>query len=88
MNESNLKTIEQIEMFLEGIQNVEFQVKSKDEKYEWLQATLIRFEYLTLKKKSKGRVFRYYLKILELNKIEDKDRPLIFAVIQGNNLIV
>jgi len=26
-----------------------------------------------------------YLKILELNKIEDKDRPLIFAVIQGNN---
>lgn len=63
MSESNLTTIEQIEVFLEGVQNVEFHVKSKDEKYKWLQATLIRFEYLTLKKKDKGMVFRYLRKM-------------------------
>ena len=63
MNESNLTTIEQIEVFLAGVQKVEFQVKSKDEKYTWLQATLIRFEYLTLKKKGKGMVFRYLRKM-------------------------
>jgi transposase InsO family protein len=64
MNINALTTMAQLEEFLAGIQPVAFSVLStKDECYQWIQATLIQFEYLTLSKPHKGLVRRYLEKI-------------------------
>jgi len=54
MNDTGLNTIEQIKSFLEGVKEVEFQVRSTEEKYAWIQGILIKFEYAALKKPDKG----------------------------------
>jgi len=63
MNDTGLNTIEQIKSFLEGVKEVEFQVRSTEEKYAWIQGILIKFEYTTLKKPDKGIIFNYIRKI-------------------------
>lgn len=64
MNINALTTMAQLEEFLAGTQPVAFSVlRTKDEWYQWIQATLIQFEYLTLSKPPKGIVLRYLLKM-------------------------
>ncbi len=64
MNIHALKTVDQLEDFLAGTQPVTFSVLStKDERYQWIQGILIKFEYLTLAKPHKGIVIRYLLKM-------------------------
>ena len=59
-----LTTIAHLEEFLAGTQPVAFSVlSSKDECYQWIQTTLLRFEYLTLSKPQKGIVIRYLQKM-------------------------
>jgi hypothetical protein len=59
-----LTTIAHLEEFLAGTQPVAFSVLStKDECYEWIQTSLLTFEYLTLSKPHKGTVIRYLLKM-------------------------
>jgi len=59
-----LTTIAHLEEFLAGTQPVAFSVLStKDECYQWIQASLLTFEYLTLSKPHKGIVIRYLLKM-------------------------
>ncbi len=55
MKLEELKTIEQISLFLDGTQSVIFNVDSKKaERYKWLQHELVRFGYLTQSKVNKG----------------------------------
>jgi len=64
MNLQALTTLPQLEDFLAGTQPVAFSVLStKDERYQWIQASLITFEYLTLSKPHKGLVRRYLEKM-------------------------
>jgi len=59
-----LTTIAHLEEFLAGTQPVAFSVlRTKDECYQWIQATLIQFEYLTLSKPAKGLLRRYLAKV-------------------------
>lgn len=59
-----LTTLPQLEDFLAGTQPVTFSVLStKDDCYQWIQTSLVTFEYLTLSKPHKGLVIRYLLKI-------------------------
>jgi transposase InsO family protein len=59
-----LTTIAQLEEFLAGTQPVAFSVlSSKDECYQWIQTSLLTFEYLTLSKPHKGIVIGYLLKM-------------------------
>lgn len=59
-----LTTLAHLEEFLAGTQPVAFSVLStKDECYQWIQATLIQFTYQTLSKPHKGLVRRYLEKI-------------------------
>ncbi len=59
-----LTTLAQLEEFLAGTQPVAFSVLStKDECYQWIQATLIQFQYQTLSKTQKGLVCRYLVKM-------------------------
>ncbi len=64
MNINALTAMAHLEDFLAGTQPVAFSVLStKDECYEWIQTSLLTFEYLTLSKTHKGTVIRYLLKM-------------------------
>jgi len=64
MNIENLKNIEDLEQFIQGNQAVAFAVLGdKNERYQFIQKTLVKFRYLTLKKPDKSIVNRYLRKI-------------------------
>lgn len=64
MNVDQLTSIDDIEHFLNGSQAVIYAVgTSKDERYKWIQTTLIRLEYYKLTRKEKGVVLKFIAKI-------------------------
>jgi len=64
MNEDKLNTIEQLEQFLSGTQDVEFSPpKNKKELYQWIQKKLCKFRYMGLSKREKGVVKKYLIKV-------------------------
>lgn len=64
MNLDALQTIEQLESFLNGSQLVLFQLEpNKDAQYRWIQSTLVKYEYMLLRKPHKGIVRRFLMKI-------------------------
>ena len=64
MNTTELTTIDQLSAFIDGAQPVAFEVLSdKDERYRWLQHSLIKFRYTTLNKPDKGVLIRYLMKV-------------------------
>ena len=60
MNDSALHTIEQVEAFLTVAAAVEFRFENTTAGYAWIQATLARFVYATLRRPHKG-ILRGYL---------------------------
>jgi UDP-N-acetylenolpyruvoylglucosamine reductase len=59
-----LTTIEQLSQFLDGTQAVIFKVNTlKEERYQWIQHELLRFDYRALSKIKKGVVIRYLIKV-------------------------
>ena len=64
IDENELKTIEQLERFLDGTQAVEFSsANNKEELYRWIQEKLCKFRYMGLGKREKGVVIRYLVKV-------------------------
>jgi transposase InsO family protein len=63
MNDNDITTLEQVRRFLEGTEVVDFAIKEKKERYEWIQKTLVRFRYLELNKLDKGLIIRYLVKV-------------------------
>lgn len=64
MNEKDLISLDQVANFLDGTQAVAFTVLGdKDERYKWIQRTLIRFNYEVLNRRDKGLIMRYLIKI-------------------------
>jgi transposase InsO family protein len=59
MNDTTLKTIEQVEAFLCAAQAVEFAFETPAACYAWVAGTLARFGYLRLGKRAKGVLRRY-----------------------------
>lgn len=64
MSTEQLTTIDAIKQFLEGTQAVAFSVATnKQERYRWVQKTLVKHGYLLLGKADKGTVTRYLMKV-------------------------
>ena len=64
MNTKELTTIDQLSAFIDGAQPVAFEVLSdKDERYRWLQHSLMKFRYKALNKHDKGVLIRYLMKV-------------------------
>jgi len=64
MKADELCSIEQLTEFLSGTQDVVFTVENDvDAVYKWIQSTLVKFRYLTLRKPEKGVVIQYIIKI-------------------------
>ena len=63
INIKNLTTIEDLDNFIQGNQTVAFTVLgNKQERYQFIQQSLIKFRYITLSKPDKGVVSRYIMK--------------------------
>lgn len=64
MKLEQLNSISDIRNFLEGTQAAAFSVAtSKQERYHWVQKTLVKHRYLSLSKADKGTVTRYLMKV-------------------------
>lgn len=64
MKIDNLKTIEEMELFLSGSQAIAFTVaSSKDERYRFIEGLLKRFRYSQLKRCDKGVVIQFLIKV-------------------------
>ena len=64
MNIDNLTTIEELEGFLQGNQNLAYSVPgNKAERYRLIQRLLIRFRYESLSKNDKGIVTQFLMKL-------------------------
>lgn len=59
MNDSHVATIAQIREFLQASQIIKFEGVSRKEKYAWVENTLNRFGYFSLKKKDKSSIKKY-----------------------------
>ena len=68
MNDSQLTSLAEVRTFLQSSTGLQFKGKRKEEVYEWIEDTLVRFEYLTLKKKHKSTVRRYIKKMTGYSK--------------------
>ncbi len=64
MSLDQLTTIDAIRQFLDGTQAVAFSVATtKQERYRWVQKTLVKHRYLSLSRADKGVVIRYLMKV-------------------------
>ena len=73
MSTEQLTTIDAIKQFLEGTQAVAFSVATnKQERYRWVQKTLVKHGYLLLGKADKGTVTRYLMKVTGYSRAQKK----------------
>lgn len=63
MNDTGMKTIEQVRLFIQGSEGLELKLVSQEEKYQWVESVLMRFRYGTINRKGKG-VIRGYLRLV------------------------
>ena len=72
MNDKQIKSLEDIRCFLEGTAEIEFPIEDKAERYCWIQATPVRFCYLTLGKKDRGLMLRYLQRVSGYSRAQTK----------------
>lgn len=63
MDDSQIRTIEQIRAILKSSKGLGFKGVSRSEKYSWIERVLDRFGYFSLNKKDKGAVKAYLLRM-------------------------
>ena len=79
MNDSHVVSIAQIRAFLKINNEIKFKAASKRELYDWVNNVLTKFRYFSLKKKNRGIVRRYIVKMTglsqsQLTRLIDKKR--------------
>ena len=63
MDDSDLKTIEDIKRFLRGSARIKLKATSRKEKYSWMNTTLAKFKYSRQRKKDKSLIKNYMLRM-------------------------
>jgi transposase InsO family protein len=64
MNDSNLNTINDLKAFIDAAKNsITFKRQNQSESYQWVQNTLIKFEYMALNKFEKG-IIKQYIRLM------------------------
>lgn len=63
MNDSKIRTLEDIQAFLNGTTEIDFSIQDKDERYRWIEQTLYRFKYRSLSRIERGLLLRYLQRV-------------------------
>ena len=64
MNDSHIGSLSEIKSFLDLTAKVEFTSQSKKETYEWVEETLAKFRYFSLRKKKERMIVRKYMETM------------------------
>ncbi len=73
MSLEQLNTLDAVKQFLDGTQEVVFNVAAdKPERYRWVQKTLVKHQYLQLGKPDRGTVTRYLMKVTGYSRAQTK----------------
>ena len=70
MDDTRTASLEQIRAFLGGSAEVQFAAEGRDEVYGWIERTLVKHEYASLDKGSKGLVRRYLAHMTGLSRAQ------------------
>ena len=70
MEDSQTVSLEQIRAFLAGSGEVRFDGQRREEVYHWVEQTLVRHQYASLKKLDKGLVRRYLARMTGLSRAQ------------------
>jgi transposase InsO family protein len=70
MDDSQIKTLDQIRGILKSSQGLEFKGLTRDGKYGWMEGILTRFKYFSLGKKAKGLVKTYLHRMTGLSRAQ------------------
>lgn len=70
MNDKNITTISQIEAFLLGSQDYQFETITRAEAYQWIENILTQFSYFDCGKKNKSLVRQYIARITGYSKAQ------------------
>ena len=63
-------SLKQIQAFLEGSAELQFEASNRQERYEWVAKTLVEQEYAGLCRQGKGLVRRYLAKMTGLSRAQ------------------
>lgn len=72
MNDSHLVSITQLREFLKVSKDIQFNPSNRKEKYTWINEVLNRFGYFKLKKKDKGVLKEYLIKMTGYSEMQMK----------------
>jgi hypothetical protein len=70
MDDSQATSLEQIRAFLAGSNEVRFAGQRREEVYGWVEQTLVRHEYASLRRPEKGLVRRYIVRMTGLSRAQ------------------
>ena len=70
MDDSQIKTLEQIQSVLESPRGLEFKGMSRAARYGWIEEVLERFDYFSLAKKAKGMVKAYLSRMSSISRAQ------------------
>lgn len=70
MDDSQATTLEQIEAFLAGSSTVRFTGRCRQEVYQWVEQTLVRHQYASLRRPDKGLVRCYLARMTGLSRAQ------------------
>lgn len=59
LNDSRIQTIQQVEQVINSGNLLDFKINTKQEAYDWIESTLIKFKYYDLRRKEKGSLKKY-----------------------------
>ena len=62
MNETQIKTLDQVRRFLDGTSGIDVELSNKAERYTWIETTLEQFKYCRLGRPDRGIMLRYLAK--------------------------
>ena len=63
MNETQIKTLDQVRRFLEGTSGIDIELSNKAERYTWVETTLEQFKYYRLGRPDRGVMLQYLAKV-------------------------
>lgn len=72
MNDTSIKTLEHVRQFLNGMGPIAFRIESKEARYAWIQAMVLRFHYHQLGKTEKGLLLDFLQKVSGYARIQVK----------------
>lgn len=78
MNDSRIRSIDDMSKFVENAGALSFSIETRKEKYEWISGLLLKVRYKRISKKEKGIVLEYVHKITKYSKIQLKRLIQVF----------